>query len=378
MKYLPLIWAGLWRKRLRTILTLLSIIVAFLLFGILHGVDAGLAHIMEYQRLDRLYADSRHGTPLPIADLREIESVPGVTTVAPQMLVRGYWQDQKNGVLVVGSDRRWFDILSETDITQDQIAAFTTTRTGAIVSIACAQKYGWKLGDKVPLTTNLARPDGTKGWAFDIVGIVTMEGHEDDGFTFMVVNYDYLDQGRADGKGTLSNYLFRIDDPAHGNRIAATIDALFANSSDPTLTYSQRLSGQSDMNEAFNVTFFTKSVIGAAFFTLLILTANTMTQSFNERVPEFAVLKTLGFSDRGLMAIVLTESLLLTGIGAGIGLVLAKFLMPLGRDAIGVAHIQPVVFLEGALIALAVSVVSGWVPGWRARRLNIVDALAGR
>lgn len=378
MKYLPLIWAGLWRKRMRTVLTLLSIMVAFLLFGILHGVDAGLAHMMEHQRLDRLYTDSRHGTPLPISYLSQIETVPGVTVVAPQELVQAYWQDAKNGVLVVGSDKRWFDVLPETNVTPGQIAAFTALRTGAIVSVACAQQYGWKIGDKVPLTTNLAHPDGSKTWTFDIVGIVTMEGHEDDGFTFMVANYDYIDQGRAQHKGTVSNYFLQIDNPAHGNRIGSAVDTMFANSSDPTMTYSQRLSAQSDMNQSFNVAFFTKSVIGAAFFTLLILTANTMMQSVKERVPEFAVLKTLGFPDSVLMVIVLAESLLLTGIGALLGLTLAKFLMPLARDSIGVAHIQPIVFLEGALAAAGVAVIAGWVPGWRARRLNIVDALAGR
>jgi len=378
MKYLPLIWAGLWRKRLRTVLTLLSIVVAFLLFGILHGVDAGLAHVMQYQRLDRLYTDSRHGTPLPISYQRQIEAIPGVTAVTPQKVLQASWQDEKNQVLVVGSDRRWFEILWETDVTPGQLAALTATRTGAIVSIACAQRYGWKVGDKVPLTINLPRLDGSKSWAFDIVGIVTMDGHEDDGFTFMVANYDYIDQARAEHKGTVSNYLLRIDDPIHGNRIGAAIDSMFANSPDPTITYSQRLSGQSDLNETFNVTFFTKSVIGAAFFTLLILTANTMMQSVKERVPEFAVLKTVGFPDRLLMAIVLGESLLLTGIGAAGGLTLAKFLMPLARDAIGVAHIAPTVFLEGALVAATVAVVSAWAPSLRARQINIVDALAGR
>ena len=376
MKYLPLIWAGLWRKRLRTILTLLSIVVAFVLFGLLQGVDAGLAHISELQRLDRLFTMSKYGTALPIGYLSQVAAVPGVTLVAPQIQRAGYWREQKNGVGILATDERWFAAFPEATITKDQLETLKRTRTGAVINIACAELYGWKVGDRIPLVTTLAQKDGSKIWTFDILAVISMEGHESD--RFIVANYSYLDEGRAEDKGTLANFVLRTDDPAHAVRIGQAIDALFVSSATPTRTFSEKFSGQSEQNATFNTTFFVKSVVGAAFFTLLSLTATTMMQSVRERTSEFAVLKTLGFSDAGVLAIVLAESTLLTVIGAVLGLTIAKFLMPLAKDTIGIAHIRPIVFVEGALAALLVALVSGALPALRAKRLSIVDALAGR
>ena len=376
MKYLPLVWAGLWRKKLRTIFTFLSIVVAFVLFGVLQGVDAGLAHIRDLHRLDRLFSVSRFGTPLPISSSAQIETVPGVTIVAPAYGMSGYWRDQKNGLGIVSADERWFATVPEINVTRDQLRDLSRTRTGAFISAACAAKYGWKIGDKISVMTTLAQKDGSKIWVFDVLGIFSQDGHEED--RYIVSNYSYLDEARATDKGSVNYFVVRISSPGLSAKVSRAIDERFVASGVPTRTFSEKASAASVQNASFNTAFFIRTVVGAAFFTLLFLTANTMMQAFRERVPEFAVLKTMGFSDFTVFGIVLAEAALLTLIGALLGLAIADLLMPLARDTIGVTRIRPVVFLDGALVALLVALVSGLVPGWRAKQLNIIDALAAR
>ena len=374
MKYLPLIWAGLQRKPLRTLFTFLSIVAAFVLFGVLQGVDAGLAHVRDLQRLDRLFTLSRFGTPLPIAYGARIETVAGVSRVAPTYGIGGYWQDQKNSVHIVFGDARWFSTVSGIDVTQAEIQELARTRTGAFISTACAQKYGWKVGDKISLMTAHSQKDGSKIWTFDVLAIFSQDGYEGD--RFIIANYAYLDAARAADEGTVNYFVVRIQDPEQSTATARAIDAIFATSGTPTRTFSEKSAGQSAQSAKFDTVFFIRSVVGAAFFTLLFLTANTMMQSFRERIPEFAVLKTLGFCDSKVFAIVLAEAALLTVVGAASGLSIAVLLMPLAKDTIGISHIRPIVFIDGALAALLVAVVSGMIPGWRAGRLRIVDALA--
>ena len=376
MKYFPLIWAGLWRKRLRTVFTFLSIVAAFVLFGVLQGVDAGLAHVRDLQRLDRLFAGSRFGTPLPISIGTGIETVRGVTLVAPAHGMSGYWRDQKNGLGIVSVDERWFAAIPEIKVTKDQLRELSRTGTGAFVSVACAENYGWKIGDKISLMTNLPQSDGSKIWTYDVLAVFSQEGHDAD--RYIVSNYSYLDEGRAEGKGSVNYFIVRINDPAQSAEVSKAIDKLFMTSGTPTRTFSEKMYGQSGQNSSFSTAFFIKTVVSAAFFTLLFLTANTMMQAFRERIPEFAVLKTVGFSDLTVFTIVLAESTLLTVIGAALGLTIAAFLMPLAKDTIGIAHIRPIVFFYGGVSALLLAFISGVVPGWRAKRLNIVDALAGR
>jgi putative ABC transport system permease protein len=376
MKYLPLIWAGLSRKKLRTIFTFLSIVVAFILFGVLQGVDAGLAHIRDLQRLDRLFAVSRFGTPLPLANAAQIAAVADVTLVAPVFGRGGYWRDPKNGLGIESVDERWFAANPEINVSKAELKELSRTRTGAFVSAACAEIYGWKIGDKISLFTSLPQKDGSKVWTFDVLAVFTQEARDSD--RFIISNYAYLDEARAEDTGTVNYFVVRIKDPGRSAEVSAEIDALFATSGAPTRTFSEKASGQSDQNSNFNTAFFTKTVVGAAFFTLLLLTANTMMQEFRERIPEFAVLKTLGFGDSSVFCIVLAESALLTLSGAVLGLAIADLLMPLARNTIGITHIRPIVFIDGALAALGVAIVSGIVPGWRAKKLSIVDALAGR
>ena len=379
MKYLPLVWAGLWRKPARTVFTLLSIVVAFILFGILAGVDAGLARALELARLDRLFADARFGAPLPISYAEQIMKVPGVTVVAPRWFMSAYYQDPKNQTGVLAVDERFFAVRPEIAISKEQLDALRRTRTGAVVGVALADKHGWKLGDKIPLESSTLRDDGTRVWTFDVVALV--DNVDQQGAFWFIANYEYVDEQRLGNKGLINRFILRIDDPGRASQIARAIDDLFANSSSPTRTVSERSSAESSINWIGDINFFTKAVLGAVAFMLLFLTGNTMMQSVRERTPEFAVLKTLGFSDWRILVLVFAESVALCAAAALAGLAIAKLVIPLVRDDIpGASFVQMpwVAIVTGLAFALLVAFVSGLLPAMRAKRLSIIDALAGR
>jgi putative ABC transport system permease protein len=381
MKYLPLIWAGLWRKRARTIFTLLSIMIAFILFGILSGIDALFAHNLEVSRLDRLFTDPRFGALMPLSYADEIARVPGVTIVAPRSGLYGYYQEPKNGMGVIATDERFFAVRPEISISKEQIQTLLHTRTGAVVGVYLSNKYGWKVGDKIPLQTNTAQTDGNRIWTFDIVAIVDDVNYPGQAGWF-ITNYEYLDQGRSTDKGTIDRFLVRIKDPSRATQIGRTIDRLFASSGAPTRTTSEKSQTQSGIQFIGDVNFFTDAVVGAVFFMLLFLTGNTMMQSIRERIPEFAVLKTFGFSDNRVLCLVIAESMLLCVIAALTGLLASRFLIPVAKTAL--SDVMPLfqmpwaAVLRGFGLALIVALLSGLFPAWRVKRLSIVDALAGR
>ena len=380
MKYLPLVWAGLWRKPARTIFTLLSVMVAFILFGILSGIDAGFATLLERSRMDRLFTDPRFGAPLPISYAEQIARIPGVTVVAPRWALGGYYQEQTNGMGVLGTDERFFAARPELSVTKEQLETLRRTRTGAIVGVATANKYGWKIGDRIPLQSSMPKQDGSRVWTFDIIALMDDEdnpGQE----ARTIVNYTYLDEERVALKGTADRFILRIDDPARATQISRAIDNLFTNSAAPTRTISERSSRESGVNWIGDINFFTDAVLGAVAFMLLFLTGNTMMQSVRERTPEFAVMKTLGFSDSRVLMLVFAESVLLCSFAALAGLAIAKLVIPLVRDDIpgaGIVQMPWIALLTGLAFALLVAFVSGLLPALRAKRLNIVDALAGR
>jgi putative ABC transport system permease protein len=381
VKFLPLLWAGLWRKRARTVLTLLSIVVAFVLFGMLSGIDAGFAHQMQTSRLDRLFADSRFGAPMQIAYAQQIARVPGVAVVAPRRLLFGYYQEQKNFTLVICADERFFSLRPEITATKAQIAALRQMRTGALISVALQNKYGWKVGDRVPIQTQTARVDGSQVWTFDIVGIVDDSDYPGQSSWF-VTNYEYVDEASASGKGNIDRFLVRIKDPERGVQIGRDIDRLFVNSASPTRTVSEHSQAQSGLQYIGDMTLFTHAVIGAVFFMLLFVTGNTMLQSMRERIPEFAVLKTLGFSDNAVVLLVIAEAVLLCLMAAILGLILAKVIIPRIPSSIGnfvpLDQIGWRDMLRGLGLALIVAAISGLYPAWRARQLTIVAALSRR
>jgi len=381
MKYFPLLWSGLWCKRTRTLLTLASIVVAFLLFGLLQGVNAAFSHGVEESRLNRLYVQSRVSftESLPLAQLSQIESVAGVEQVAYAHWFGGYYQDPKNFVFSYPVDAdRFFSVYPEIELPPDQLKALINTRTGAVVGADLARTYGWKIGDHVPLKSQIwTHPGGNSDWEFDIVGIFEepVDRSQEQSFYF---NFKYFDEARAFGKGGVGWYVVQLRDAAQGPGIAAAIDARFANSPDETKTQNEKEFTQSFLRQFGDINFLVNAIIGAVFFALLFLTGNTMMQSIRERIPDFAILKTLGFSDDAVLTLVLGEALLLCVTASLFGLAAATVTFPVMKSVVGVARLPPQVFLEGLSVAALLALVTGLPPALKVRRLAIIDSLSGR
>lgn len=382
MKYLVLVWAGLWRKKARTMLTMLSIVVAFLLFGLLQGINQGMKNVFQRLNVDRLYVQSRISMSdgLPISYLEKIKSVPGVRAVTHWSYFGGFYQDAQNTLPVFAIDAATqFAVYPKIRIASDQIAAMQRTRTGALIGAKIAAKYGWKIGDKIPLRTSIwTKKDGSDTYPVDVVGIMDISAYNAGSFPAFYVNYEYLDEARAFGNGSVLYYIASIEDPRRGPEIAAAIDALFANSSDETTTQTEQVFAQSQIRQVGDIGLIANSIVGAAMFTLLFLTGNTMMQSVRERIPEFAVLKTLGFSDNRVLTLILLEAAFLCVVAGVIGLGLASLAFTFMRSLFGAFSPPALVAAMGLGIAIALAAASGLPPAWRSMRINIVDALAGR
>jgi putative ABC transport system permease protein len=383
MKYFVLVWAGLWRRRVRTILTLLSIVAAFLLYGTLHGVTSGIDDAIDTLSDTRIRIMSRVNITqaLPIAHLPQIENVDGVEGVAFYNFFGGYFQEPTNGVNAGAVDMERMDVLfPELNLTEGAVDAMRRTRNGAVIGRDLAENRGWKIGDQIPLRSQIwRRKDGLEEWNMEIVGIYTF-GNEDFPSNELWMNYDYFDEARAGGNGTVTMYFATVDDASQAARVAEAIDRQFANSTFETQSQNEKDFVRAQVAQIGDINFFINAIIGAVLFTLLFLTANTMMQSVRERIPELAVLKTYGYSNAKVMWLVFAESAILCLAAAAVGLTIAATVFPSIFLAMGVAGLPlPVsVMVIGILIALALAAVSALPPAIRAQRLDIVDALAGR
>ncbi|HEY5007655.1 MAG TPA: FtsX-like permease family protein [Caulobacteraceae bacterium] len=380
MKFLPLIWAGIWRKPGRAVLTLLSVVNAFLLFGVLQGFASGLNHAVAETHADVLLSLSRISTePLPVGQIAQIRMVQGVRAATPMV---PFISTYRTPTSIVPADAVDASQILAVDpgltIPPSMIAALQRDRTGAIVSRLLASRFGWKVGDRVPLRAlTVTNRDGSPTWPVDIVGIFSSSG----GTLFknaMLINFDYVDQGRTSGAGTAPVFIVRIDDPNHAGTIAAAIDKLFVNSAHETKTATVRQIAQNNLKQIGDIGLVINAIVAAVFFALLFSVGALMMQSVRERTPELAVLKTLGFTDGGLMALILAESLTFCLVSAAIGLGLAAMLFPVARQLIGFNIQAGPLMLVGFALAVALALISGLPPAIRAMRLQVVDALAGR
>lgn len=382
MKFLPFIWSTLWRKKLRTIFTLLSILIAFLLFGMLQGVNAAFQRSVDKANVNRLIVTSRISLTeaLPVAQLPQIEHIDGVANVAWTVWFGGYFQEPKNFLFAAPVDiDRYLATVPEVKVTPDQVAALKADRSGILIGVKAMQKYGWKIGDRIPLHSTIwtRKDNGTSDWEFDIVGSYDFTG-DDAQTNGALFNYAYFDEARAFSRGTVGWWIVQVKDPKRSAEVAAAIDKQFLNSTDETKTQSQKEFAQGFLKQFGDINFIVTAILGAVFFTLLFLTGNTMMQSVRERIPELAVLKTLGYTDNRVIALVLAESALLCGLAAALGLAAASLLFPFLKSVIGVVSLPPSVLIFGAVVAVLLAVITGLPPAWRAKRLVIVDALAGR
>lgn len=383
MKYFGLVWAGLWRKKTRTVFTMISIVIAFLLFGLLQGINQGFGNAVARLDVDRLYVTARTGLVdgMPISYHSRIRAVPGVRAVSMWAYFGGYFQDARKPIPAFATDAvELFKVYKDIEIRPEYIEAMTKTRTGALISQALAAQYDWKIGDRVPIGTSIwTDKSGSNTWQFDIVGVFDASAYGA-GFPSFLFNYSYFDEARQFGTGELHYYIVAVQDPHQGERISRQIDALFANSAVETRTQTEYALTQSALKQIGDINFIANAIVGAVLFTLLFLTANTMMQSVRERTSELAVLKTLGYSDTKVLVLVLTEALLLCLFAAALGIAAAAlvFESPALQKLFGDFSMPAIVASMGAGIAVLVAFVSGFPPAWRARQLNIVDALAGR
>lgn len=378
MKYLPLLWSGIWRQRGRTILIFLQVAVAFTLFGVLQGLKTGVDHAVAAARADLLIVHSRLnlGQPLPLGLLEQMRSVPGVEEVIPVDLSGALYQnpDQQVVLVAVRPDKGWLSAFTYT-ISPAYVKAFRATRTAILVRAELAKKYGWTVGDHVPLVTNVAQRDGSTDWTFDMAGTFT-DSDVGGGDRNVLVNYDYWNEARAIGKNTVHHFNVKISDPRMAAVVSDAIDARFANSPNETRSQSIREMAQSNLQSIGDLEFLIRAVLAAVMAALLFATATMMMQSVRERTAEIAVLKTVGFTNEAVFALMLAESAVVCVTAAGVGLAVATRAFPYASEFFQGISMPGSIVAVGLLSALAVALISAAIPAIMAARLEVATALA--
>lgn len=371
------------RRKTRTLLTLLSVVAAFTLFGMLDAVRVAFNSPSSVYGIDRLIVTSRYSIiqPLPYAYAARIQLVAGVQEVAYATWFGGIYQDRNNFFPNFAvSAKSYLAMHPEIVLPKAQKQAFLHTRTGAIVGQALAERFGWEIGDKIPLKATIyPKKGGGNVWTFDLVGIFHAARPELQGIEQqMLFHYKYLNEGRRRDQGTVGWYIVQVADPDNAEEVAVAIDRLFANSPHATKTQTEKAFQLSFVKQIGNIGLIVSAIMGAVFFTLLLLTGNAMTQAIRERIPELAVLKTLGFPNRLILLLVLSEAIVMMLIGGTGGLLLARALLPVMAAATSARLNLPLTldtWLLGLALAILIGLMIGLLPALRALRLNIVDAL---
>jgi putative ABC transport system permease protein len=358
-----------------------------LLFGMLETVDYAFSHPSNgVTGADKLVTTNKYSITLslPFSDAQEIRSVPGVAEVSWISWFGGYFQEPKNFVFAAPIDTdSYFNLhKGEFIVSNEEMQAYRNTRTGALANSALMKKFGWKVGDKVPLHSTIwtQKKDGSLDWTFDIVGTFSAKDPTQDSqqAQTLLFHYELFDEGRSFGKGTVGWFEERVSDPSQASAICNRIDALFANSPNETKTQPANDFIMAFVKQFGDIGFVLRAILGAVFFALLFLTGNTMMQSVRERIPELAVLKTLGFGDAQVLGLVLAESLLLCVIAAIIGLALSYAAMPIIKLGLQGMELSSNALIPGVVAAGLLALIVGLPPALRAMRLNIVDALADK
>jgi putative ABC transport system permease protein len=390
MKFVPLVWAMLWRRKTRTVLTFASIAVAFMLFGMLQAFGSLFADLDSFTRGNMLMTSHRYGfiKPLPYAQRSQIEAVAGVKDVTPLIVMPLLYQDPNQAAqpsFAADPATLWKDD-PRFVVAPDVMERFRKTRTGLVAGRQLAEKYGWKVGDHIPMFSPLVkRKDGADHWEFDVVGFFDFNKELlGEGVSAMrsFVRYDYVDESRAGPQGTVDLFFLTIQDASQAVAVSKAVDAVFQNSANPTKTQTEAEQQREQVEQLGDIGLIIRSILAAVFFTLAAVAGNTMMRAFRERIPELAVLKTLGFHDRTVATLVACESLLLCVAGGVAGLALAYLVLkPIAR---AIASVLPLMRMgtDTVLIGVALSVALGLlataIPAWQSARLSVVAALARR
>ena len=380
MKFLPLVWKNIWRKKFRTTFTLLSLFVAFLLFGLLMTIRMAFSFGVDVAGADRLVLIHKVSLimPLPVSYLDRLKPVAGVETATHNTWMGAYFQDPANFFANIAVEPEPFmKIYPEYKLPPDQMKAWLADRQGAIIGVDLAKRFNWKLGDRVPLTATIWQPaDGSGTWQFNIVGIY--DGADGVDKTQFFFRYDYLDESRAGGQGAVGWYIVKIADPSRAVEMSHTFDGMFANSPAETKTTTEKGFIEGFAKQMGDIGAIMIAISTAVLFMFGLVAASTMAQSVRERTSEMAVLKTLGFSGGAILALVIIESLFIACLGGGLGLALAWILVQ-GGDPTG--GMLPIFILPPRDIAIGlglialVGLLAGAAPAIGAMRLKITDAL---
>ena len=383
MKFFHLIWCNLKRKKLRTSLTLLSVVVAFVLFGLLMAIKQALAGGVNMTSQDRLVV--RHKVSiiqlLPESYQARMNRIPGVDFATHQTWFGGIYQDRKNFFMqnpVVPEE--FLKMHPEIVLPPDQLQAWLKTRTGAIVGRKTAERFHWKIGDKVPIQSTIwSTAGGSRTWEFDLVGIYDGTKKETD-TTPLFFRYDYFDEERQPnrGRGLVGWYTIRVKDPTQAAEVARRVDQEFENSAAETKTEPEGAFVQAWASQIGNIVLIVAAILATVFFTILLVTGNTMAQAVRERTGELGVLKAIGFTNAQVMSLVLAESCLLTILGGILGLGLAWLVISHGDPTGGLLPLFSFPardLLVGFGISVILGLITGIFPALQAMRLRVADAL---
>lgn len=383
MSEVYLVWRNLVRRRLRFALTLFAIFIAFLIFGVLGSLQAGLQSGINLAADNRLVTVNKINftQPLPISYLNKIRAIEGVQVASHAAWFGGYVRDSRNVVVSFAIEPESYLQVYAGDIVLEpaQRDAFLRNRQGLIAGEALATAQGWKIGDRIPVQSNIfTRSNGTTTWEMVVEGI--FRGPDETSDTRrMYFHYDYMNESRTFGRDFTGLIVFNTVDPTQNERISRAIDTMFVNSFQETQTDTAKAFSKAFLAQFGNITLIITSVVSAAFFTILLIVANTMMLAIRERTTEIAVLKTLGFHSSRIFRMVLAESMFLSLIGGALGTVVAFALVAgLRKPLAGVLpdlSLPPVVMLQAMMIMLGLGLITGMVPALAAMRLNIVTAL---
>ena len=383
-RWFPLVWANLRRRKLRLVLTFASILIAFMLFGLLEALRVSMSSGVDMAGADRLVLRNKIGltAQMPLAYYEKIKSVEGVRAVATTSWYGAEYRSPQNPkeafALFATQPGSLLEVTPQIQLKPEEAKAWTQDRQALIAGRLLAQKFGWKVGDRISIRSQIWRKlDGTDAWQFNIVGIYTAGSPWLDGGAYM--NFDYFNESLMYGRDMIGSAAIRVNDASQAPAIAKKIDALFANSEAETETATEREWIKHWIDQIGDMTIIVTSVTLAVFFTMLLVTANRMAQSVRERTNEIGVLKTLGFGGRLIVGLVLLESLFLTlsaGLtGLGLAWLLSAGMAPLMKDNFPGFVIDGGTFLLGAGLMLAFGLIAGLWPSLMAMRLKVVDAL---
>ncbi|MGA2543300.1 MAG: ABC transporter permease [Verrucomicrobiota bacterium] len=382
MKFLPLIWSNLKRRKLRALLTLLSILVAFMLFGLISAIKQALVGGVAMAGLDRLVV--RHKVSLiislPGSYQQSIDKIPGVAGSAHFTWFGGIYQDEARNFFpqMAVVPEEVLAMYPKVILAPEQKQAWLSSRSAAVVGRKTADRFHWKIGDTIPITTAIwTKADGSQLWEFYVAGIFDGQDNATD-TTPLWLRYDYFDEGRQYDKGHVGWYVIRVKDPSQAVAVAKRIDDQFANSPAETKTEPEGAFVQSFAKQIGNIGLIAEGIMGAVFFTILLVAGNTMAQSVRERTGELGVLKAIGFTNGQVLCQVMAESCLLAVLGGVLGLGLSWLFILHGDPTNGLLpffYFPVNDLLTGLGISLALGLATGIFPALQAMRLRVADAL---